>query len=169
MTVQAIVYVFTYFILLPRSNRLGTRLGFSSSSTALAIMLTCVAFLESGSLLMGLSTSPAQFIGPVCLFALGAGLPSVIQTYIANLVDNASVGRLLAVISLFSVAGKGCATGIGPAIINAGIDSDDERLKGSIFFLAAAVFLLAGLALSIVALRARRSGKDSELVSEERQ
>ncbi|EME48155.1 hypothetical protein DOTSEDRAFT_69931 [Dothistroma septosporum NZE10] len=39
MAIQAVIYIFTYFILLPTYNKLGARYGFSPSSTSLTIML----------------------------------------------------------------------------------------------------------------------------------
>ncbi|EME48156.1 hypothetical protein DOTSEDRAFT_21864 [Dothistroma septosporum NZE10] len=81
-------------------------------------------------------------------------MPAVMQAYIANLICKASLGRLLAIVSLFQVGGKIAASALGPVIINAGIDSGREELKGAIFFFAAVVFVASAVALGIVALRA---------------
>ena len=103
---------------------------------------------------MGLSATASHFLIATCIYTLGAGMPAVMQAYIANLVQKRSLGRLLATVSLFQVGGKIASSALGPIIINAGIDSDDERLKGAIFFFAAIVFALSASALGLVALRA---------------
>ncbi|CAK4031165.1 MFS general substrate transporter [Lecanosticta acicola] len=154
MAIQAIVYILLYFLLLPACNRLGIRLGYTKSSTSLIIMLLCLVFLEVGSVLLGLSATAVQFIGATCVYTLGAGLPAVVQTYIANLVDKTGLGKVLAIVSLFQVAGKIASSGTGPVIIAAGIDSGNEQLKGALFFFAALVLLFAAASLGIVVFRA---------------
>ena len=154
MAIQAVVYIFTYFVLLPTYNKIGARYGFSPSSTSLLIMLLSVTLLIAGSIFLGLSATAPHFIAATCMYTLGAGMPVVMQTYIANLVQKSSLGRLLAIVSLFQVGGKIAASGLGPIIINAGIDSGNENLKGAIFFFAAIVFAFSASALGMVALRA---------------
>lgn len=162
MAIQAVVYILTYFVLLPGYNRLGARMGFTTSSTSLIIMLLSLAFLEAGSVFLGLSATAAQFIAATCIYTLGAGLPAVIQTYIANLVEKSGLGKVLAMISLFQVAGKVASSGIGPVIISAGIDSGNEQLKGALFLFAALVLLLSGVCLGIVVSRVGIQKHDPE-------
>lgn len=160
MAFQALIYIFVYFILLPLYTKIGSYCSISPPSTSLLVMLLSVIFLSTGSTLLGLSTNAYNFIAATCVYTLGAGMPSVMQAYIASLVEKSALGRLLAIISLFQVGGKLTASAVGPVIINAGIDSGNERLKGAIFFFAAVVFLFAASGLGVVALRARRTKAD---------
>lgn len=154
MAFQAVVYIFTYFALLPTYNKLGARYALSPSSTSLLVMLLSVTLLIAGSIFLGLSATPPHFVAATCIYTLGAGMPAVMQAYIANLVQKSSLGRLLAIVSLFQVGGKMAASALGPIIINAGIDSGNDNLKGAVFFFAAIVFACSASALGVVALRA---------------
>lgn len=81
------------------------------------------------------------------------------QSYISNLVDTKRVGRVLSALSVVSVVGKLLATSLGPFIFGVGIRSGNEEWKGLLFFFSAILFVVAGIATGLVAMRVRREKK----------
>lgn len=151
MTGQAFIYCLVYFVFLPSAQRSSLRRGQSDGQAAFRSMLISVLFLLVGAISLGLSVNPAQFIAAMCIYTLGAGLPTLTHTYIANLRAHArALGNLLSFITYFQVVGKIMAVTLGPWLINKGIDTDNRHLTGVVFFVAAGAVCLAAAMLVLV-------------------
>lgn len=153
ISLQAIVYTINYLILLPGYTRIGSYLELCSSTTSFSTMILSSLILITGSICLGLSTTGRAFVIAVAFYTLGAGLPVIIQAYIANHVGKDQTARVLATLSTFAVARKLAAVSLGPAVFNAGVASDFEELQGLLFFFCAILFLGAVVAVAIIASR----------------
>ena len=118
-------------------------------------MVLSSLILITGAILLGLSPTGTAFVIAVVFYTLGAGLPVILQAYIAGLVGQDQVARVLATLSTFAVAGKLAAVSLGPAVFNVGVASDIEALKGLLFFFCALLFVGSITAVGMVASRNR--------------
>lgn len=129
------------------------------------MMLVSILCLTIGAVFLGFSATEMAFFGAMVIYTLGEGLTIAAQSYIASLIDENKLARVLAVLSLASTGGKVLASVIFPRAFAIGLDSKVEILKGLPFFESAALFLLAGVALGVVGLRARKKNtrKDQDM------
>ncbi|GAB7352402.1 hypothetical protein MBLNU459_g2830t2 [Dothideomycetes sp. NU459] len=157
-SIQALVYVVNYLILLPGYTRLGIRFRLSDVAASLSIMLFSSCILIIGSVCLGFSATSWGFMLAMAVYTLGTGLPVVAQALISSLVEKDRLARVLSALSIFAIAGKLAATSIGPVVLSFGIDSGKESLKGALFFFSSALFFVAAVTISLIAARKRRLG-----------
>ena len=75
------------------------------------------------------------------------------QVYISSLSDKAKIGRTLASLSVATIGGKVLACVMFPKVLAAGLDDGREWMKGLPLFASACLFIVAGLAIVIVAIK----------------
>lgn len=68
----------------------------------------------------------------------------------------------MAVLSIAATGGKAIASGLFPQVLALGLDTHVEWLVGLPFFVAAALFLIAGACVLLVGLRMRKSSRIDE-------
>ena len=168
VSVQAVIIIINYTVLLPFFTRLGTqRLQLSSARTSLIIMLFSTFLLIFGSIGIGLSaTVPVFFLG-LLVYTLGGGLPVATQVYISCLVEKSKLARTLASLSVATIGGKVLASALFPKMMAVGLDDGRDWMKGLPMFASAGLFIVAGLAIILVAITiggkpARHIDEDSE-------
>ena len=168
VSVQAVITIINYTVLLPFYTRFGTqRLQLSSAHTSLIIMLFSTFLLIVGSIGIGLSaTVPVFFLG-LLVYTLGGGLPVATQVYISCLVEKAKLARTLASLSLATIGGKVLASAFFPELMAVGLDDGQDWMVGLPMFASAGLFIVAGLAIIIVAITigekpVRHMDRDSE-------
>jgi MFS family permease len=151
MSVQAVITIINFAVLLPLYTDLGMqRLGLSSACTSLMIMLFSTFLLIVGSVVIGFSvTVPVFFLG-LFIYTLGGGLTVVTQAYISSLSNKKNLARTLASLSLVEIGGKALASALFPTVMAAGLDDGRDWMKGLPLFTSACLFVVAGLAIVIV-------------------
>ena len=169
VSVQAVIIIINYTVLLPFYTHLGTqRLQLSSARTSLIIMLFSTFLLIFGSIGIGFSaTVPVFFLG-LLVYTLGGGLPVATQVYISCLVEKAKLARTLASLSVATIGGKVLASALFPKTMAVGLDDGRDWMKGLPMFASACLFIVAGLAIILVAItvgekpRRHREGDSEE-------
>lgn len=170
VSLQAIITMINFAVLLPFYTGLGTqRLGFSSARTSLIIMLFSTFLLIVGSVIIGFSaTVPVFFLG-LLIYTLGGGLAVATQVYISSLSDKQNLARTLGSLSMVTTIGKALASAIFPKVMAAGLDDGRDWMKGLPLFTSACLFVVAGLAIVIVAtITGEKTAEQVDGESEER-
>lgn len=122
-------------------------------------MLASSLVLIVGSIFLGFSATGTTFLISMAIYTLGTGLPVVTQAYISNLIEKERLARVLAALSMSSIAGRLAATSLGPYIFGLGINSEKEELKGLLFFFCAVLFGGSVVTISLVAIRTRKANR----------
>lgn len=122
-------------------------------------MLASSLVLIVGSVFLGFSATGTIFLISMAIYTLGTGLPVVTQAYISNLIEKERLARVLAALSMSSVAGKLAATSLGPYIFGLGINSGKEELKGLLFFFCAVLFGGSVVTVGLVTIRTRKANR----------
>ena len=152
VSVQAVIIMINYAVLLPFYTRLGTQgLRLSSARTSLAIMLFSALLLTIGSIVIGFSTTTQAFFFGLLVYTLGGGLTVATQVYISALSDKTKLARTLASLSIATIGGKVLASALFPKVFAAGLDDGRERMKGLPMFAAAGLFAVSSLIITVVA------------------
>ena len=152
VSVQAVIIMTNYAVLLPFYTRLGTqRLRLSSARTSLVIMLFSTFLLIIGSIAIGVSETVHAFFLGLFVYTLGGGLTVATQVYISALSDRRKLARTLANLSIATIGGKVLASALFPKVFAAGLDDGRELMKGLPMFAAAGLFAVSGLAITVVA------------------
>ena len=158
VSIQALVMLLNFGLLLPAYNRLGSTYLGSAAYTSFAIMIGSSVVLSGGAVLVGLSSTTVAFLAGMVIYTLGEGLPVATQAYIASVTDKSYLARVMAVLSIAATGGKAVASAVFPQILALGLDTHVEELVGLPFFVAAGLFLIAGGCVAIVGLRMRFFG-----------
>ncbi len=162
VSVQAVVMLLNFGLLLPAYNRLGTQYFDSAAYSSFAIMIGSSVVLSGGAVLVGLSSTSAAFMTGMVIYTLGEGINVATQAYIASVISKTYLARVLAVLSIAAAGGKAIASAVFPQVLAIGLDTHIPELIGLPFFVAAGLFVLAGACVIVVRLRTRRfSGIDT--------
>ena len=168
VSVQAVVMLLNFGLLLPTYNRLGTQYLGSAAYASFTIMIGSSIVLTVGAVLVGLSSTAVAFMVGMVVYTLGEGINVATQAYIASVIDKTYLARVLAVLSIAAAGGKAIASAVFPQVLAIGLDTHVEELVGLPFFVAAGLFLLAGGCVVIVGLKTKNSsGKDTSSSSTE--
>ena len=156
LSVQALVILLNFGLLLPTYNRLSSEYFGSAAYGSFAIMIGSSIVLCGGAVLVGLSTTSATFLVGMVIYTLGEGISVATQAYIASVIDKSYLARIMALLSIAASSGKAIASGLFPQVLAIGLDTHVEELVGLPFFVAAGLFLIAGGCVVVVGLRTRR-------------
>ena len=159
VSVQAVVMLVNFGLLLPTYNRLGTQYFGSAAYASFAIMIGSSIVLCGGAVLVGLSSTSAAFMIGMVTYTLGEGINVATQAYIASVINKTYLARVLAVLSIAAAGGKAVASAVFPQVLAIGLDTHIPELVGLPFFVAAALFILAGACVIVVRLRMRSSSE----------
>lgn len=130
---------------------------FSPSNANLFIACISCLVLAIGATVTGFSSGAAIFLFAMILYTLGEGAAVTIQAYVASLIDQSRLARVMGMLSIASIGGKMAASGGFQEVLAIGLDSHLDNLVGLPFFVAATLFLIAGTSVVIVAARAQTS------------
>ncbi|KAI1974976.1 hypothetical protein LOZ56_001004, partial [Ophidiomyces ophidiicola] len=97
-----------------------------------------------GSMMMGLSASPAPLILSLLFFTLSAGFSAATQSYATSLVEPSEVTILFSLLAVVSIAGTLVASPLLAATFRFGMSIGGAGL-GLPFFVGAAFFLVSGI------------------------
>lgn len=157
LSIQALVMLLNFGLLLPTYNRLGSEYFGSAAYGSFAIMIGSSIVLCGGAVLVGLSTTSAAFLVGMVIYTLGEGISVATQAYVASVIDKSYLARVMVVLSIAASGGKAIASGLFPQVLAIGLDTHVEELVGLPFFVAAGLFLIAGGCVVVVGLRTKRS------------
>ena len=161
VSVQAVIFIINYVVLLPSYSRLGQRFAYlSSSHTSLAIMLFSALLLFCGSIAIGFSATVPEFFLGLIVYTLGGGLSIAIQVYVSNLVNKSKLVRTLASLSVATIGGKLLASVLFPMVFAAGLNDGRDWMKGLPMFVSAGLFAVAALAIVAVAVATGESSME---------
>lgn len=163
VSIQALVMLLNFGLLLPTYNRLGSRYFGSAAYASFAIMIGSSVVLCGGGVLIGLSSTSAVFLIGMVIYTLGEGIMVATQAYITSVIGKSYLARVMAVLSIAVTSGKAIASLFFPQVLALGLDTHIEELVGLPFFVAAMLFLVAGGCVVIVRLRTRMD-KSSEIM-----
>jgi hypothetical protein len=157
LSIQALVMLLNFGLLLPTYNRLGSEYFGSTAYGSFTIMIGSSIVLCGGAVLVGLSTTSAAFLVGMVIYTLGEGISVATQAYVASVIDKSYLARVMVVLSIAASGGKAIASGLFPQVLAIGLDTHVEELVGLPFFVAAGLFLIAGGCVVVVGLRTKRS------------
>lgn len=157
LSVQAFVLLLNFGLLLPSYNRIGSKYLGSAAYASFAIMICSSIVLSGGAVVVGLSSTSAAFLIGMVIYTLGEGISVATQAFIASVIGKSYLARVMAVLSIAAAGGKAIASGLFPQVLALGLDTHVEELVGLPFFVAAALFLVAGGCAVAVRFRMRRS------------
>jgi len=168
VSVQALVLLLNFGLLLPSYNRIGSKYFGSATYTSFAIMIGSSIVLSGGAVVVGLSSTSAAFLIGMVIYTLGEGITVATQAFIASFIGKSCLARVMAVLSIAATGGKAIASGAFPQVLALGLDTHVEELIGLPFFVAAALFLIAGGCVLAVGFKMRTSsGVDGPSTSPE--
>jgi hypothetical protein len=167
VSIQALIMLLNFAILLPTYSQIGAKYLGTVAKANFTIMISSSVLLTIGSVFIGFSTTALTFILGMIVYTLGAGLPVATQAFVASLMDKSKLARVMAILSIAATGGKVVASGLFPQVLALGLDSGIKMLVGLPFFVAAALFLCAGLCVMIVGLRTGNSNGYESIPSEE--
>lgn len=157
LSIQALVTLLNFGLLLPIYNRLGSDYFGSAVYASFAIMIGSSIVLCGGAVLIGLSTTSVAFLVGMVIYTLGEGISVATQAYVASVIDKSYLARVMAVLSTAASGGKAIALGLFLQVLAIGLDTQVEELVGLPFFVAAGLFLIARGCVVVVGLRTRRN------------
>ena len=157
VSIQAVVMLANFGLLLPTYTRLGTRHLGSATRASFAIMIASAAVLTGGAMLVGLSATSAAFLVGMVVYTLGEGLTVATQAYIASVVDRTYLARVMATLAVAAAGGKAIASAGFPVVLAKGLDTNVRGLIGLPFFVAAGLFVVAGACVVVVGIRSSAS------------
>ena len=147
ISIQALVTLFNFSFILPLWMRLGTKHFAHPSQSSLAIMVGSAFVLTVGTVMLGFSNTNFLFFLSMIVYTLGEGLPVATQTYIASLIAPSRLARVMSALSIAATSGKLFAAGLFPQVLAIGLDTHVESLVGLPFFVAAGLFVVAGICI----------------------
>jgi hypothetical protein len=149
LSVQALVLLLNFGLLLPTYTRLGSKYLGSAAYASFAIMIGSSIVLSGDAVLVGLSSTSAAFLVGMVIYTLGEGISVATQAYITSVIDKSYLARVMAVLSIAAAGGKAIASGLFPQVLALGLDTHIKELIGLPFFVAAGLFLIAGGCVTI--------------------
>jgi hypothetical protein len=134
LSVQALVLLLNFGLLLPTYTRLGSNYFGSAAYASFAIMIGSSIVLSGGAVLVGFSSTSAAFLVGMVIYTLGEGISVATQAYIASVIGKPYLARVMAVLSIAAAGGKAIASGLFPQVLALGLDTHIEELIGLPFF-----------------------------------
>jgi MFS family permease len=162
VSAQGFLMLLHFSLLLPWLTRFAASYFSDPLTGQFAVMLLSALLLILGSMSIGLSASPLAFVASVLLYLLGEGLPTATQAFVVTLLPRDRVARLMALLSVASIAGKLCASLGFPWVLAKGLDSGVEVLVGLPFFVSAGLFVGAAGCVGVVGWRVRKGPEKEE-------
>lgn len=149
LSVQAVVMLINYWILLPSYTRLGTKYLGSGKNASFAIMIGSSLVLAIGAVITGLSSTASVFLFGMIIYTAGEGVTVAINAYIASVIEKGFLARVMSVVAIAATGGKAIASGFFPQVLAIGLDTHVDELVGLPFLVAAGLFLVAGASVAV--------------------
>ena len=155
VTMEGFLMLAHFSVLLPLLTGLAVSYFGSPGAGSFCIMAGSALLLIIGAVMIGFSSTAISFVIGVVVYLCGAGLPTATQAYIVSLIGRTKVARVMATLSMASIAGKLFASILFPRVLAIGLDTHIDVLVGLPFFVSAALFVIAAVCVTIVGLLVR--------------